>query len=149
MPTLGICRGEQLINVAFGGTLYQDLPTQYKDTSIEHQQEEPSNVSTHTVHVLPHSMIADVIGCSNLQTNSHHHQAVKEVASGFRITALSDDGVVEAIESYDNLPIWGVQFHPEAMAVAGDTIMIRFFQFMTEQAEAFQVSKEKKNNSGK
>jgi gamma-glutamyl-gamma-aminobutyrate hydrolase PuuD len=149
LPTLGICRGEQLINVAFGGTLYQDLPTQYKDTSIEHQQKEPSSVSTHTVHVFPNSMVADVTGCLNLQTNSHHHQAIKEVAPGFRITALSDDGVIEAIESCNNLPVWGVQFHPEALTMVGDTIMIRFFQFMTEQAETFQVSKEKENNSGK
>lgn len=140
LPTLGICRGEQLINVAFGGTLYQDLPTQYGDTSINHRQEEPSGISTHTVYLQPGSMVADVTGCTELPTNSHHHQAVERIAPGFRVTARTSDGVVEAIESCEARPIWGVQFHPEGLVIAGDTVMLKLFRFLTEQAELYRTS---------
>ncbi|KAA6337039.1 putative glutamine amidotransferase [termite gut metagenome] len=145
LPILGICRGEQLINVVFGGTLYQDLPTQYNGISVNHQQEEPSSVATHTVFVHSGSIIAEITGCTELQTNTHHHQAVKDVAPGFRVAARSGDGVVEAIESCTDLPIWGVQFHPEGLTVAGDTVMVKFFEFLTGRAETFRTSKKESN----
>lgn len=138
VPMLGICRGEQLINVAFGGTLYQDIPTQYPDTTVRHHQKEPSSVATHTVCLLPGSVMAQITGRVQLFTNTHHHQAVKDVAPGFRITAWTTDSIPEAIESTDGRPIWGVQFHPEGMAMAGDTISARFFRFLVDEAEKFR-----------
>lgn len=141
VPMLGICRGEQLINVAFGGTLYQDIPAQYPDTTVRHSQEEPSCVPTHTVHLLPSSAIAQITGQTELFTNTHHHQAVKQVAPGFRITAWTTDSIPEAIENINGKPIWGVQFHPEALTMADDSISAKFFHFLVDKAATFRRSK--------
>ncbi len=142
LPVLGICRGEQLINVAFGGSLYQDIPTQHPDTTVQHRQKELSNVTTHTVNVLPGSVVAQITGQTTLFTNTHHHQAVKQIAPGFQVTAWAADGIPEAIESTNGRPIWGVQFHPEALTMAGDSIMERFFYFITAQAICYRDKKQ-------
>lgn len=142
IPMLGICRGEQLINVAFGGTLYQDIPTQYADTTVRHHQAEPSSVPTHTVNLLPGSEIAAIVGQTQLFTNTHHHQAVKQVAPGFRISGWATDSIPEAIESSHEYPIWGVQFHPEALTVAGDSLSARFFRFLVDKADTYRRTKE-------
>ena len=141
VPMLGICRGEQLINVAFGGSLYQDIPTQHPDTTVCHSQKEPSSTPTHEVKIAPDSEVAAIIGATTLKTNSHHHQAVKQVAPGFKATAWAADGIVEAIEAVE-YPIWGVQFHPETRTVAGDAVSARFFQFLVKKAATFQRAKE-------
>lgn len=142
IPILGICRGEQLINVAFGGTLYQDIPAQHSDTTVKHNQEEPSSIVTHYISLLPGSTIANLIGDTELVTNTHHHQAVKQVAPGFRVTAWACDSIPEAIETVDGRPIWGVQFHPEGQAVKGDDTMSKFFSFITGQARLYRLQKE-------
>ena len=136
LPTLGICRGEQLINVAFGGTLYQDIPTQYENKTVEHNQDISSKYPTHYVTLLPGSKIAEVTGETELATNTHHHQAVKDVAPGFKVTAWACDSIPEAIESCNGLPMWGVQFHPEGHTVNGDPIMIKFFESLVREASA-------------
>ena len=138
MPMLGICRGEQLINVAFGGSLYQDIPSQYGDTTVQHRQSVSSKYPTHYVKLLSGSMIATITGETELATNTHHHQAVKDVAPGFRITAWACDSIPEAIEAIDGRPIWGVQFHPEGHAMYGDSIMSKFFNFITEQGSIYR-----------
>lgn len=138
LPQLGICRGEQLINVAFGGSLYQDIPAQYKDSTVNHNQAEPSRIPTHYVTILPGSVIASITGEEELATNTHHHQAVKQIAPGFRVSAWACDSIPEAIEAVDGRPIWGVQFHPEGPAIEGDSIMSRFFDFIVEQASIFR-----------
>lgn len=142
VPMLGICRGEQLINVAFGGNLYQDIPSQHPDSSVCHNQKEPSSLPTHTVHVLPGSMVAAVTGRTQLFTNTHHHQAVKEAAPGFRITAWATDSIPEAIESAHEYPIWGVQFHPEALTANGDSISAQFFSYLVHKAGIYRQAKE-------
>ena len=142
IPMLGICRGEQLINVAFGGTLYQDIPTQHPDTSVCHSQQAPSSTPTHQVNFTEDSEIAAILGTTTLMTNTHHHQAVKEPAPGFKITARAADGIPEAIESTEGYPIWGVQFHPETRTVAGDDVSLRIFSFLTRKAETFRHAKE-------
>ena len=115
IPVLGICRGEQLINVAFGGMLYQDLPSEYADRSVSHSQSLPSSEATHAVAVAEESLVRRITGSDTLWTNSFHHQAVRDVAPGFRATACTRDGVVEAIEPLDpRIRVLGVQFHPEA-----------------------------------
>lgn len=122
LPILGICRGEQLLNVALGGSLWQDIPSQTGDTTVRHNQAEPSSVPTHLVYVEPGSELHRAVGRTQLMTNSHHHQAVRRVAPGLRVTARTADGIPEAVESTEGLPIWGVQFHPEALTMAGDTV---------------------------
>lgn len=142
IPMLGICRGEQLINVAFGGTLYQDIPSQHPDTTVQHDQQEPGNIPTHTVNLLPGSTIAQITGKTQLLTNTHHHQAVKRVAPGFRVTAWATDSIPEAIESTCEYPIWGVQFHPEILTVAGNSTFAKFFHFLVQKANTYHQAKE-------
>lgn len=142
VPMLGICRGEQLINVAFGGSLYQDIPSQCPDTTIHHQQKESSRVGTHRVRFQPGSQLAAMLGHTEWITNSHHHQAVKQVALTLKATAWSDDGIVEGFESSCEHPVWGVQFHPEALTMGGDTVAHRIIRFLVRKATVFQKAKE-------
>ena len=119
-PILGICRGCQLVNVFFGGSLVQDLGIQWKPPTgaapCDHSRYPVSGAATnppsHTVAFAAGSRLAGAWGTDPVAVNSHHHQAVKAVAPGFRIVARAPDGVPEAIE-HESLPIFGVQFHPE------------------------------------
>ena len=113
-PILGICRGAQLINVAAGGTMYQDLPTQ-RPGPTDHNQIEKAEftVPTHTVEVLPDTLLSRVLGTEVLPVNSMHHQAVWETAPGLRVSAVAPDGLTEAVESLTHPFVLGVQWHPE------------------------------------
>ena len=113
LPVFAICRGLQVLNVALGGTLYQDLPTQV-DTRWSHRQGAHSSEKTHRTQIAPGSWLAKIVdGADTLPINSHHHQAAKEVAPGLVVTARSDDGVVEALEKPDARFLLAVQWHPE------------------------------------
>jgi microsomal dipeptidase-like Zn-dependent dipeptidase/gamma-glutamyl-gamma-aminobutyrate hydrolase PuuD len=143
IPILGICRGEQLINVAFGGTLYQDIPSQRDaKTLIKHVQKMPGKYPSHKASVAAGSQLADVIGAGELGVNTFHHQAVKDVAPGFRPVAYSPDSVVEAIEAYPEYPILAVQWHPEKMVAGNDTAMLKIFRFLVSKANTFRHAKE-------
>lgn len=141
IPTLGICRGLQLMNIAFGGTLYQDLPTQHPST-INHRQENPGTIPTHTVSVVKGSKLAEVIKQEKLQVNTFHHQAIKQLAPRFKAVAWSPDSVIEAIEAYPVRSIMGVQFHPEIFTAAGDTTMCQLFKLLINKADTFRLAKE-------
>lgn len=110
LPVIGICRGCQLINVYFGGTLWQDLPSE-RPGEIVHRSKE-----LHPIRIEPGSRLAKCLGTDRTDVNTLHHQAVKKLAPGFKATAFAPDGVVEAIES-ETLPVAGVQFHPEKLLV--------------------------------
>lgn len=142
VPLLGICRGEQAINVGFGGTLYQDIPTQHKDQSVKHAQSEPKEQGTHTISIVKDSELAKILGQTEAFVNTFHHQAIKDVAPGFRAVAYAQDGIVEAIEAYPNRSILGVQWHPEGHVVGGDTVMLKIFKHTVAQAELFRRAKE-------
>lgn len=111
-PVLGICRGIQFINAALGGTLYQDIPSEYP-SDVEHHMSPPYDRGVHKVDVLPDTMLADIIGPGEHHVNSYHHQAIKELASRVNAMAISEDGLVEAICIPDKKYIVGVQWHPE------------------------------------
>ena len=113
IPVLGICRGMQIINVAHGGNLYQDLSYR-KEKTLKHSQNQTPTLVTHTVKADPNSKIANILGKDEFLTNSFHHQLVKEVAPDFTVAAKCVDGVVEAIENKDASVI-GVQWHPEML----------------------------------
>ena len=142
MPIVGICRGEQLINVAFGGTLYQDIPSQRPAHAIKHVQDLPAVSASHHLSVVPGSQLSAIAGTQPLAVNSLHHQAVKTVAPGFRAVAFASDSVIEAIEAWPDRPILGVQWHPESLVAAGDTTMGKIFRFLVGKADTFRLAKE-------
>lgn len=115
-PILGICRGLQVLNVGAGGTLFQDI-SQQRPGSKSHSFMPPEYSPDYEAHVLslePGSLLASILACLSLNVNSRHHQAVKEVAPGFRAVAWAEDGLVEAIEKDEpGVFALGVQWHPE------------------------------------
>jgi putative glutamine amidotransferase len=123
LPLLAICRGAQVLNVAAGGTLIQDIPSQHP-TTLAHTLEQPTAIA-HNVHVVPDTCLAVLVappGAADrpLAVNSRHHQSVKDPAPGFIVSATAPDGVVEAIEKPDARFCLGVQWHPENFWQTGE-----------------------------
>lgn len=116
LPTLGICRGQQLLNVALGGTLYQDLLAQGA-TRLDHSDEDgrARNALVHRVGLEPGSKLAQLIDETEVEVNSLHHQAIKSVAPGLTVTGRSEDGVIEAVEADGARFLVAVQWHPEEL----------------------------------
>lgn len=114
IPILGICRGVQILNIASGGDIYQDLAAQREDILI-HDQKAPRRYPTHAVEVKPDSKLFNVLGETSLRVNSYHHQAVRNVAPGFKVSAVASDGIIEGIEHTSLRYAIGVQWHPELM----------------------------------
>lgn len=110
-PIFGICRGIQVINVAFGGSLWQDIPSQCLGAAAHVGPADARDEPYHRIVCTEGSRMRSLFG-ECVMTNSYHHQAVKEPAPGFVVTARSDDGMIEAIE-HTSRPVFGVQFHPE------------------------------------
>lgn len=116
MPILGLCRGMQMINVALGGDIYQDLPSQFPG-ALKHVQEAPRWYPTHGVRFAEGSRLAGIFQAREAAVNSYHHQAVRRLAPGIKATAHAPDGVVEGIERDGEPWVVGVQWHAEDMAV--------------------------------
>lgn len=115
-PILGVCRGIQLLNIALGGTIWQDIPSQVTSQfPIAHSQGFDYSLPAHTVAVTPGSKLAAVTGSEKLSVNSMHHQAVKDAAPGILISATAPDGLAEAMELPDYPFFIGVQWHPERL----------------------------------
>lgn len=114
-PTLAICRGIQIANVALGGTLVQDIPTE-RPGSLDHERKGEREARVHEVTVAPGSLLARALGTRRLTVNSFHHQALDRVADGVRVTATASDGIIEGAESADaRWWMLGVQWHPEEL----------------------------------
>lgn len=143
LPILGICRGMQLINIAFGGNIYQDLATQFESPLLNHNVLEPKEAEAHDVKIVETSVLYKIVGGCPEGVNSRHHQAVRNLAPGFRAVAHSSDGVIEAIEAYPTHRIIAVQWHPENMAVGGGREpMKKLFEFFTAEAMLFADAKD-------
>lgn len=125
LPALGICGGMQTINVAFGGTLYQDISTQLPGPSLNHQQ--GRNTRAHKVSIKPNTLLAGLLQKTEIETNSSHHQGVKKVAPCLRASAIAPDGIIEAIENNDSRFMLGLQWHPESLYV-NDKIWLKVFE---------------------
>ena len=135
VPTLGICGGMQSMNVALGGTLFQDIDSQIS-TKIQHQPTKSATKTAHPISIEPKSLLRRIAKKSNIPVNSSHHQSVKTVAAGSEVTAGAPDGVIEAIEAPSH-PFWlGVQWHPEFL-YRTDPIQKRLFSALIGAAQQF------------
>ncbi|GLI54828.1 anthranilate synthase component II [Propionigenium maris DSM 9537] len=133
IPILGICRGMQVLNVYFGGSLYQDLKYN-KNVYLKHIQESSPGEHVHKVAIEEDSVLSEIFG-EELWVNSYHHQLVKEVGEGLKVTGRASDMAVELIEWRDSSRfIVGVQWHPEMMYSSGSREMGRIFKLLLEWA---------------
>ena len=141
IPILGICRGIQTMNAAFGGPLYQDIHSQMEGTRIKHSQELDRSYASHTVTIEKDTLLHNLFKADTIAVNSFHHQAVKEAAPGFRICARAADGVIEAMESTEYKSMLGVQWHPECFILKGDECMMPIFHWLIQEAASFKEAK--------
>lgn len=142
LPIMGICRGHQLINVAFGGSIYQDIHSQHEARLLKHSQTLSREYASHSVQITDSaSRLSEILNKEpEILVNSFHHQAVKEVAPEFKGTAAAPDGINEAME-HPEKEIFSVQWHPEAMAANGDELMLELFKHHVEAARLFKEAK--------
>ncbi|MBX6352600.1 MAG: gamma-glutamyl-gamma-aminobutyrate hydrolase family protein [Thermoflavifilum sp.] len=132
-PILGICRGIQMINALLGGTLYQDLPREWRG-GIQHSQRARRNHETHAIRVAPDSRLYDLLGRpQTLRSNSFHHQAVKQLGQGLRAVAWDEEGLVEAVEHETYPFLVAVQWHPENLW-RDDPVHLGVFRGLVEAA---------------
>jgi putative glutamine amidotransferase len=132
LPILGICRGIQILNVAMGGTLIQDIPSQVSG-ACQHYSRAEGTTGMHTMEIEAGTLLSQVLGKTSLAVNSYHHQSIDKLGKGLRINARARDGVIEGVESDDGRPILAVQCHPEA-AAAIDPAMQALFAWLCDTA---------------
>ncbi len=135
MPLLGICRGCQVLNVALGGTIYQDLPSQRPEGLLQHRQPYPGTFPSHSMTVREGTRLAHVLGSLSVRVNSFHHQAVRDVAPGLEAVAWAPDGVVEGIEAPEGPFLLGIQSHPERLESTSAPMAALFRAFVAAAGE--------------
>lgn len=140
MPMLCICRGMQLLNVACGGTLYQDIPMQV-GTSVVHRDPNRRYFVNHTITVEEGSLLRQLIGASTATVNSWHHQAAKDIGDGLKVTAKTADGTVECIELEGKRYVIGTQFHPEQLYAGGKKQYLAFFTCLFDRAAGYRADR--------
>ncbi len=133
-PVLAICRGLQIVNVALGGTLYQDLPLQFGGTVL-HNQKEGKFESSHFVNVRKNTPLYAVIGKQKMVANSFHHQAIKKLANGLEIMACAEDNLIEAVYAKGKGYLRGYQWHPERLSTFDEDNRGLFLEFVSVCAE--------------
>lgn len=131
-PILAICRGIQILNIAAGGDMFQDIYSQSESQLLQHAQKATRSHYSHYVNIEKNSLLESIAGQTEFKVNSFHHQAVRNVVSPFIVTARASDGVIEAIESTEHQFVLGVQWHPEPLALNEDHISKAIFQRFIE-----------------
>ena len=134
MPVLGICGGQQLLNVVLGGTLIQHIPDEIEGP-LAHEQPNPRDEAGHDATIVENTMLHHICGKTDLSVNSAHHQAVKEVNDNVTVNAIAPDGVIEGIECSDYAFCLGVQWHPEFFIDPADA---KIFEALSEAAHNYQ-----------
>ncbi|MEG0842991.1 MAG: gamma-glutamyl-gamma-aminobutyrate hydrolase family protein [Romboutsia sp.] len=129
-PILGICRGLQVLNVALGGTMYQDLKY-IEESHIKHSQSTKKYLGTHSIKIEEGCKLEVILG-NDVLVNSYHHQSIKKLGEGLKAIAYSKDGVIEAIEKEGTKFVVGVQWHPEMMSCNCDKMLDLFKHFTKE-----------------
>ncbi|MEZ6196146.1 MAG: gamma-glutamyl-gamma-aminobutyrate hydrolase family protein [Planctomycetota bacterium] len=142
MPILGICRGMQVLNVAAGGTLWQDIESQMEGEILLHFQKLTEEYPSHSCHVKPGTWLHGITGEEKVRINSYHHQAVRDLAPGFEISAVAPDGVVEAMSSHEHTFCHAVQWHPE-LTFKNLDFNLGLFRAHTEAAGAFATRRDR------
>lgn len=132
LPILGICRGIQVLNVAMGGTLIQDIKSEV-DGALQH----PS--ADHSIEIEDGSLLSNILDLTRASVNSRHHQAVRDVADGLKVAARSEDGIVEGMESSEGLPILAVQCHPEDLAEKRHVLQ-KLFEWLVSESQKWSDS---------
>lgn len=125
-PILGICGGQQLLNVVLGGTLIQHIPDSIEN-ALEHEQKNPRNEPGHSVSITSGTLLHRIVGVTSIEVNSAHHQAVAKPAASCIVDAVAPDGVIEGIEMPDHPFCLGVQWHPEYFVTPADEKIMRAF----------------------
>ena len=142
IPMLGICRGIQVMAAALGGKVWQDIYVQGEGAKIKHSQDMPRHCASHTVNLKEGSLIQSTFGNKpTLAVNSFHHQAVSDPGPHLQVSALSPDGIIEAVESSEHKALLGVQWHPECFILNGDESMMSVFRWLISEARTFSQAK--------
>ncbi|RFB18058.1 gamma-glutamyl-gamma-aminobutyrate hydrolase family protein [Bacillus sp. HNG] len=131
-PILAICRGIQILNIALGGDMYQDIYSQHETQLLQHSQKAPRYHFAHFVKAKEGSLLASIAGTTEFKVNTDHHQSVRHVPYPLDVSGVASDGIIEAIESTGHSFVLGVQWHPEGLAVRGDQISKRIFSRFVE-----------------
>lgn len=137
-PVLGICGGLQLLNVAMGGSLIQDIPTR-SEAPLTHRQESSATRTSHSVKIIPKTRLSRILRVDRLRVNSSHHQAAKRVAPGLVVSAVAPDGIIEALESPVHRFVIGVQWHPEFLYRKDEASRRLFKSFLRQSARRSSV----------
>lgn len=133
-PVLGICRGIQILNVVLGGSLYQDIPTEYPSV-LEHHQKPPYDLPVHQVSIVPDSPLFSLLGRRSLAVNSYHHQAIKRLSNRLVAMAYAEDGLVEAAYMPSARFVLAVQWHPEFSYEKEESSLAILRKFVRKAAE--------------
>ena len=128
-PILGICRGIQFINAALGGTLWQDVPSQFSD-SVPHCQKPPYDIPVHEVNIESDSPLYDLLKTDTLPVNSYHHQGICKLSTALLPMAKAPDGLIEAVYAPERKFLWAVQWHPEFSYLKDENSRLIFKEFV-------------------